>query len=328
MSKEKVGGQSAIQTVADRPAILLMQPFLQPIEDRLEGAYTVHRLYRAQNRQAFLAEVGPSVRGVVTGGARGISQAMMDALPALEIIAVNGIGTDAVDLDRAHQRGIRVTTTPDVLTDDVADLAMGLLLAVSRRICANDHFVRSGRWPTGGVPLARKVTGKRVGILGLGRVGRAVARRAQAFDMSIAYTSAHRHEDVSFRFVPALEDLAKDSDVLVVTVSGGPRTQGIVNATVLAALGPDGILINVARGSVVDESAVVASLVEGRLGGAGLDVFADEPHVPEALWKLDNVVLQPHQGSATFETRIAMGDLILANLAAHFAGNPLPTPVE
>ncbi len=326
MSEEK-GRQSATQAIANRPAILLMQPFLPSIEGRFDDAYTVHRLYRAQDLEAFLAEVAPSVRGVVTGGARGISRAMMDALPALEIVALNGIGTDAVDLDRARQRGIRVTTTPGVLTDDVADLAMGLLLAVSRRICANDRFVRAGQWPTGGVPLAHKVTGKRLGILGLGRVGRAVVRRAQAFDMPIAYTSAHRHEDVSFRFVPSLEDLARDSDVLVVTLSGGPATQGIINADVLTALGPDGILINVARGSVVDEAALVASLVEGRLGGAGLDVFVNEPQIPEALWKLDNVVLQPHQGSATAETRLAMGELILANLAAHFAGEPLLTPV-
>ena len=320
-------GNLSLRINAPRPVVLLMQPLLQSIEDGLDKAYTVHRMHQAQNCEMLLADISTSVRGVVTGGARGISRAMMDDLPALEIIALSGIGTDAVDLDRARQRGIRVTTTPDVLTDDVADLAIGLLFAVSRRTCANDRFVRAGKWLIGGVPLARKVTGKRLGILGLGRVGRAVARRAQAFDMSIAYTSAHRHEDVPFRFVPVLEDLAKESDVLVVTVSGGPRTQGIVNANVLTALGPGGILINVARGSVVDEEALVFALLEGRLGGAGLDVFADEPRVPESLCRLDNVVLQPHQGSATVETRMAMGELILANLAAHFSGEPLLTPV-
>lgn len=326
MSEKRIGRQFS-QTNADRPAVLLMQPLLQPVEDRLNNAYIVHRLYRAQHREVFLAEVAPRVRGVVTGGARGIDRAIMDALPVLEIVAINGIGTDAVDLDRARQRGIHVTTTPGVLTDDVADLAMGLLLAVSRRICTNDRFVRAGQWPTGGVSLTRKVTGKRLGILGLGRVGRAVARRAQAFDMSIAYTSRKKYEDVTFQFVPTLEDLAKNSDVLLVTVSGGSGTQGIVDASVLTALGPDGILINVARGSVVDEPALVTALAEGRLGGAGLDVFSDEPNVPEALRELDNVVLQPHQGSATVETRMAMGELILANLAAHFAGDPLLTPV-
>jgi hydroxypyruvate reductase len=310
-----------------QPAVLVLQPMMQQLEEGLDGAYRVHRLYKAQDREAMLGEVAPHVRGVVTGGSLGVPHTIMEALPALEIIAINGIGTDAVNLDRARQRSIRVTTTPNVLTDDVADMAMGLLLAASRQLCTGDRFVRAGQWPTGKLPLARKVTGKRLGILGLGRIGRAIARRADAFDMSIAYTDVRSFEDVPYRFVPTLKGLAEASDVLVVAASGGPESQGIINEAVLNALGPDGILINVARGSVVDEPALVAALAEGRLGGAGLDVFADEPRVPEALWHLNNVVLQPHQASATVETRLAMGELVLANLAAHFAGQPLPTPV-
>jgi lactate dehydrogenase-like 2-hydroxyacid dehydrogenase len=316
-----------MNTPAERPVVLLLQSLVPLIESKLDDACTVHRLHRAPDRQAMLADVGPSVRGVVTGGAIGIKRDLMDALPALEIVAVHGIGTDAVDLDQARRRGIRVTTTPNVLTDDVADMAIGLLLSTSRRLCTNDRFVRAGQWLTGGVPLARKVTGKRLGLLGLGRVGRAIAHRAQAFGMAIAYTDVRQFDDVPYRYVPTLDELAGGSDILVVAASGGPQSKGIVGAAVLDALGRDGILINVARGSIVDEPALVAALTEGRLGGAGLDVFADEPRVPDQLLRMDNVVLQPHQASATLETRIAMGELVLANLAAHFAGKPLPTPV-
>jgi lactate dehydrogenase-like 2-hydroxyacid dehydrogenase len=310
-----------------QPAVLLLQPIMKLIEAGLDEAYRVHCLYEAQDREAMLAEVGPSIRGVVTGGVLGVPRAIMDALPALEVIAISGIGTDAVDLDRARQRGIRVTTTPNVLTDDVADMAMGLLLATARQLCTGDRFVRAGRWPTGKLPLARKVTGKRLGILGLGRVGRAIARRAAAFEMPVAYTDIRRFDDVPYCFFPTLEELADASDVLVVAASGGSGSQSIVNGAVLNALGPDGFLINVGRGSIVDEPALVAALAEGRLGGAGLDVFTEEPNVPEALWRMNNVVLQPHQASATVETRLAMGELVLANLAAHFAGQPLPTAV-
>ncbi len=284
-------------------------------------------MFQASDRTALLASIGPRVRAIVTGGGSGASKAIVDALPALEIIAINGIGTDAVDLERARARSVRVTTTPDVLTDDVADTAMALLLAVARRICVGDRFVREGRWPEGGLPLATKVSGKRLGILGLGRVGRAVARRAEGFDLTIAYTDLRAAEDVVYRHHPVLEHLARDSDFLVVAASGGSGSRGIVDAGVLDALGPAGVLVNVARGSVVDEPALVAALSEGRLGGAGLDVFANEPHVPRALWDMPNVVLQPHQASATVETRRAMADLVLGNLEAHFAGREPLTPV-
>jgi len=318
-------GRSEVLKV--RPEILVMQPFMKPIEAKFDAAYVVHRLYGVKDREALLAEVAERIKGVVTGGALGLPRDLMDRLPRLEVVAINGIGTDAVDLTKARERGIRVATTPNVLTDDVADMAMGLILATSRQLCTGDRFVRSGQWLKGNLPLARKVTGKRLGVLGLGKVGRAIAKRAEAFNMSIAYTDIRSFDDVSYTFVPTLKDLANESDILVVAAAGGPQSQGIVNSDVLNALGSDGILINVGRGSIVDEPALIAALTGGRLGGAGLDVFNDEPRVPEALWKLDNVVLQPHQASATIETRIAMGELILANLSAHFAGKPLPTAV-
>jgi hydroxypyruvate reductase len=222
---------------------------------------------------------------------------------------------------------VRVTTTPDVLTDDVADMAIALLLAAFRRLCEGDRFVRAGRWPSAGLPVARRVTGKRLGILGLGRIGRAIARRAEPFAMPVSYTDLRAAEGVSYRFVADLVDLARDVDALVVAASGGAGSKHLVNTTVLNALGPEGVLINVARGSVVDEVALVAPLVDGRLGGAGLDVFANEPNVPSELWRMERVVLQPHRASATLETRADMGDLLVANLAAHFAGQALPAAV-
>jgi hydroxypyruvate reductase len=309
-----------------KPEILLIEPMMPEVEAQLDAAYRVHRLFQAHDPMALVAQVGPAVRGIATGGAHGVANDVFDALPHLEIIAINGIGTDAVDLERARARGVRVTTTPGVLTDDVADLAIGLMLAVSRRVCVADRFVREGRWPQEHLPLATKMAGKRLGIFGLGQVGRAIARRAEGFDMPIAYCDRHP-VDVAYRFVPEIEELARDSDLLVIAASGGPATRGLVNRRVLYALGPQGVLINVARGSIVDEEALVAALAEGRLGGAGLDVFMHEPNVPERLWAMDNVVLQPHQASATVETRRAMADLVLANLAAHFAGRELPTPV-
>lgn len=310
-----------------KPDILLIEPMTQDVEAQLDAAYTVHRLSMATDHRAFIADVGANVRGIVTGGRTGASDAIINALPKLEIISINGIGTDAINLDLARRRGIHVTTTPDVLTDDVADLAIALLLAAARRICVGDRFVRAGGWLRGHVPLATKVSGKRLGIIGLGRVGRAIARRAEGFDLSIAYADPLRKDDVLYRYQPELRSLASEVDFLVIAAAGGPASRNIVNRDVLDALGPKGILINVARGSIVDEEALVAALTEGRLGGAGLDVFAHEPEVPEALWRLDNVVLQPHRASATVETRRAMADLVLANLAAHFAGQELPSAV-
>jgi hydroxypyruvate reductase len=310
-----------------KPEILMVESMMPETEAQLEAAYRVHRLYNAEDRAALLKEVGPMVRGIATGGRLGASAEIIDALPRLEIIAINGVGTDAIDLERARARGIRITTTPDVLTEDVADLVLGLMIAVSRRICAADRFVRAGRWPSDHMGLSASVHGKRLGIFGLGHIGRAVAHRAEAFGMPTAYTERQPATDCVYRFVPNLVGLAKDSDFLVLAASATAATHNIVNHAVLDALGPSGILINVSRGSVVDEDALVAALTEGRLGGAGLDVFAHEPNVPKALWSMDNVVLLPHQASATIETRRAMADLVLGNLAAHFAGREPLTPV-
>ena len=295
---------------------------------RLDETYVLHRLWQAQDPKRFLAEKGSPVRGAVTNGIVGMKGDLIEALPALEIIGVFGVGVDAVDLATARARGVRVTNTPDVLTEGVAELGIALLLAVARRIPFNDRYVRSGRWPKEGDPaLASSLAGRRLGIVGLGRIGRRVALLAEAFGMVISYTGPRRKDDVAWRYYGDPVDMARDVDVLIVTCKGGAETAGLVGREVIEALGPEGWLINIARGSVVDEAALVEAVVSGRLGAAGLDVFAREPQVPEALLGLDNVVLQPHQGSASEETRSAMGRLVLENLEAHFAGRPLLTPV-
>ncbi len=275
----------------------------------------------------MLAEIGPQVRGVLTSGGAGINGETIGKLPKLEIVAVVGVGYDPVDLPACKARGIRVTNTPDVLTDDVADVAVGLTLNVMRRFVAADKFVRAGDWLKGGQALTEKVGGKTVGIIGMGRIGQAIARRAAAMEAKVVYHGPREKKEVPYRYYPNLEEMARDASVVIAACPGGEATRGIVNAKVIEALGTKGYFVNISRGSVVDEPALVKALVEGRLGGAGLDVFADEPKVPDALIKLDNVVLAPHVGSATRETRKAMGDLAVANLVAHFGGKPLLTPV-
>ena len=306
--------------------VLLAQPVPEAIDAELASAYQVHRLYQHANPQQLLADVGPRIRGVVTGGAKGISNALMDQLPALQIVAISGIGTDAVDLRHAAARGIDVTTTPGVLTADVADLAMGLIISTLRRLGEGERLVRDGQWGTLNLPLARRVSGAALGIIGLGQVGKAIARRAAAFDMDIAYNGRHEQPDSGYRFEADLVALARSVDVLVVAASadGG---QVLVTAEVLDALGPQGYLINVARGKLVDEQALVEALREHRIAGAGLDVFVDEPYVPPALCALDQVSLQPHRGSATLQTRLEMGRIVLRNLQARFAGEVPPNRV-
>jgi lactate dehydrogenase-like 2-hydroxyacid dehydrogenase len=311
-----------------KPEILIAGPFYQPQLERLEREFTAYRLWEAKDRDAFVRSRADRIRGIATTGFVGADAALMDALPKLEIISCFGVGVDAIDLPAAAQRKIIVTNTPEVLNDDVADLALALMLAASRRIAAGDRFVREGRWLKGAMPLAVKLSGKRLGILGLGRIGRAIAKRAEAFDMAIAYHSRKPVAGVPYRYHADLVSLARDSDFLVAICPGGPATRHIVNEAVMRALGPKGILVNVARGSVVDEPALVKCLREGALGGAGLDVFEAEPKVPETLFAMDNVVLAPHVGSATHETRNEMGRLTVDNLIAHFAGKPVLTPVQ
>ena len=265
-----------------------------------------------------------TTRAILGGGSVLVDQGVLDAFPALEIVAINGVGYDRVDLDAVRARGVRVTTTPDILTNEVADLAIALMLAVDRRIAFNDRTVRQGGWA---VPLGRRSTGRRIGIFGFGRIGQAIARRAAPFAGEVLYTARHERPQSDFRFLPDIGALAEACDTLILIAPGGDATRHVVNAAVLEKLGPQGVLINVARGSLVDEPALVAALEAGTIAGAGLDVFEDEPNVPEALKAMDQIVLLPHQGSATAECRAAMFALVLANLDAHFSDQPLVTPL-
>jgi lactate dehydrogenase-like 2-hydroxyacid dehydrogenase len=294
----------------------------------LEQDFTIHKLPGAAERAAFLSKFADKVRFLQTTGFHGADAALINALPKLEIIACMGVGVDAVDLDLAKKKGIAVTNTPDVLNDDVADLALALMLMTARRLALSDRYVRDGRWLKGSQPLAVKASGKKLGILGLGRIGKAIARRAASFDMDISYHGRHKQDGVPYRHYPDLVQMAKDVDFLVVICPGGAATKNLVNAAVLEALGPQGILVNVARGSVVDEPALIKALEQKKIAGAGLDVFENEPNVPEALIKMDNVVLAPHVGSATHHTRNAMAQLVVDNLKAWREGRPVLTPVK
>ncbi|WP_343526701.1 2-hydroxyacid dehydrogenase [Sphingomonas sp.] len=262
----------------------------------------------------------PTTRAIVGGGMMTVDAALLDRLPELEIIAVHGVGHDGIDRDAVAARGIRIAITPDILTDDVADQAIALWLAVERRVAANDRAMRMGNWT---VPLGRRASGRRIGIFGLGRIGQAIARRAEPFGGEILYT-ARAPKPVGWRFVPDLARLAEECDVLFLAAPGGAETRGLVNADILDRLGSEGVLVNIARGSLVDEDALIAALEAHRIAGAGLDVFAEEPDVPYALRRMNHVVLAPHQGSATREGRTAMAEMVVANLEAHFAGRPVP----
>lgn len=310
-----------------KPDILQIAPMLPSVEAALAGAYRVHRYWEAADRAVLLAEVGPGVRAVATDGHHGIPAAVMAACPTLGMAASYGVGYDAIDVAACKARGIRVSNTPDVLNDAVAELAVGLMIALCRRIPQADAYVREGRWPAGNFPLTAELTGAHAGILGLGRIGKEIARRLQAMKMRVSYHGRRAQPYEPYQYYADLEAMARDVDWLVVIAPGSAETRGIVSARVLAALGPAGALVNVARGALVDEAALVALLADGGLGGAALDVFADEPRVPEALLAMPNVVLSPHQGSATDKTRSAMGELVVRNLAAFFAGDPLLTPV-
>ncbi|MDR7251935.1 lactate dehydrogenase-like 2-hydroxyacid dehydrogenase [Nocardioides sp. BE266] len=284
--------------------------------------------YGARELAALSAGEAARSRVAVTSGVWGVRTEHLDRLPALEAVVNFGVGYDATDVDEAARRGVVVSNTPDVLTDCVADAAVGLVIDVMRGLSAADRFVRRGLWESGSTPpLARRVSGSRVGIVGLGRIGLAIARRLEGFGTTISYHNRRARTDVSYAYAPDVESLARGCDVLVLAAAGGDASRHLVDATVLDALGPRGFLVNVARGSVVDEAALVAALEEGRIAGAGLDVFASEPHVPSALLGRDDVVLLPHIGSATVETRQAMADLVLANVASYLDEGRLLTPV-
>jgi D-3-phosphoglycerate dehydrogenase len=307
--------------------IVIVGPMYPACQARLEAEFTAHKLWEAADRDAFLREVAERVRGIAVYALHGCQAEVIEALPKVEIIACMGIGVDRIDLACAKARGIRVTNTPDVVTPDTADTAMALMLAVERRIPQCDRFVKSGEWVNGDFAFGRSLGKRRVGIVGLGRIGSAIAKRCDAFDMEIAYHGPREKADAPYRHVADLVELAQWAEILVAACPGGEATRNLVDGAVIAALGPQGTLINISRGSVVDEAALIAALQSGTLGAAGLDVFASEPSVPGALRRLDNVVLSPHIGTQTHDARRAMGDLTVDNLHAHFGGRPLLSPV-
>jgi lactate dehydrogenase-like 2-hydroxyacid dehydrogenase len=304
--------------------ILQLNPILIPeINEHLASTYGVHKFFEISDKETWMRENAKRIEAVITGGHTGISQQMLEQLPSLKVVAINGVGTDAVNLDYCRSRALPVTATLGALTEDVADLAIGLMIATCRNICSVDRFVRNGQWPLfpqpNAIPLARRFSGMRVGIVGMGRVGRAVASRAVAFGCPISYTDLNPMSDVSHRFVPNLVDLAKESDALVLCAAAD-KAEGIINAEVLNALGNKGFLVNVARGRLVNEADLTSAISEGRIAGAGLDVFVDEPNVPMELLQSEKVTLQAHRASATWETRTAMARMVLASIEEAFAG--------
>ena len=312
-----------MNTKPDLLAVARLPPFLL---EPLARSFTVHGPFGADD--AGLDAVAPRIRAVCGSGDSKVGASLIDRLPALEIVSIMGVGYDGVDIAACKARGVMVGHTPDVLNDDVADLAIALALSVARRIPQADRYVRDGRWAAQGpAPLATKLSGARMGIVGMGRIGQAIAERARAFGMDIAYTARSAKPNLPYAFHDQVVGLAAFADFLVVITPGGAATRKLIDAKVLDALGPEGYLVNVSRGSVVDEAALIEALQQRRIAGAALDVFENEPNVPEALRALDNVVLTPHIGSATRATRQAMADRALANLQAHFAGRPLPSPV-
>lgn len=315
--------------MAEKPRILQMGPYPEWDQVPLEQAFSVCRYFEAADKAAFLAEVGPEIRGIATRGELGANKAIIDACPKLEIISVYGVGYDAVDLAACRARKIAVTNTPDVLTNDVADFGIAMMLCQSRGLIGGEAWVKTGNWAKSGLyPLKRRVWGRKVGILGLGRIGFEVAKRLQGFDMDIAYTDVSpKAYATGMTFVADAVALAQRSDFLFVTLAASAATRHVISKEVIAALGPEGMLINISRASNIDEEALLNALENRTLGSAALDVFEGEPNLNPRFLKLDNVLLQPHQASGTIETRKAMGQLVRDNLAAHFLGQPVLTPV-
>jgi lactate dehydrogenase-like 2-hydroxyacid dehydrogenase len=310
-----------------RPEVLVVGPLRPEQMKVLEASYALHRYDQAADKEGFLNGRAGAIRAVVTTGGFGFTADLLARLPNLEIVGSSGVGVDKIDVAACRARGVPVTNTPDVLNDDVADLGMGLVIACLREMPQGDAYVRSGAWGRQGMMrMTTSLKGKTMGIVGLGRIGREVAERARAFKMRVAYTGRNR-QDAPFDYVPDLIELARQADVLMLTCPGGEATRNLIGGTALEALGPDGWLVNMARGSVVDEPALIAALKAGTIRGAGLDVYWNEPRPDPELVALPNVAVYPHHSSGTFETRAAMSELVLDNLAAHFAGKPLLTPV-
>jgi hydroxypyruvate reductase len=309
------------------PRVLQIGPVSARLDAGMAEQYAAHPLWQEPDRETFLAQSGPAFTVAVTTARHGFTAGLMDQLPNLKAICSHGVGYDSIDVEAARARGILVSNTPDVLNDCVADLTIGLMIAAARRLGEGERLVRSGRWPAGELGLGMQVSHKRLGIVGLGRIGKAVARRAIGFGMEVRYHNRKPAEGAAFAYEPALEGLARWADFLVLTCAGGPATRNLISEAELKALGPKGILINVSRGSVVDEPALIAALQNGTIGGAGLDVYAGEPDVPKALMELPNTVLVPHIGSATVETRRAMEDTVFRNVAEFLHTKRLVTPV-
>ena len=309
--------------------ILALVPLYAPTLAELEREYTVHKLWAAKDPDALMRQVAGSVRAAVTTGLAGYSRRHVEALPKLELIACfgNPHGMSAEDKAAATARGVVVTNTPDEITATVAELALGLMIAVLRRIAEGDRFVRAGKWAAGPPPPGRSLDGKTCGIIGLGRIGREIARRAEVFGMAVRYHGPRKKADAPYPYHPDLAEMAGQCDCLVAMCPLTPQTRGLVDARVLAALGPEGFFINMARGPVADQPALIAALMERKIAGAGLDVYWDEPNVPAELVAMENVVLTPHIGSTTREIREERGRKLLANLRAYFAGKPVLNPV-
>ncbi len=311
-----------------KPTILALTPGHPGQIKAMEQHFNIIKLWRERMPEQAIRDHAKDIQALTTFIAP-VRRPLIEALPNLEIVAVGAVGVDHIDYDALAERQIALTNTPDVLTAETADTAMALMLSLVRRVVEADMYVRVGRWAGGEeFPLSTSLTGKRLGIVGLGRIGQALAKRAAAFEMDIAYFGPEEKDDMPYAYYNDLKDLAHKSDILVLTCSGGNKTRHLVDYSILSALGPSGFLVNVSRGSVVQEDDLLAALANKDIAGAALDVYASEPHVPEGLLKMDNVVLTPHIGSATRETRTAMGALVVKNLLAHFDGNPLLTPVE
>jgi len=312
-----------------KPALLITAPMMDGVLRALDAEFSVHRLWEQADREEFLARTGPDIRGLATNTLFGrLDEALLAQLPNLEIIANFGVGYDNVDAEAAAARRVVVTNTPHVLDEEVADLTIGLVLATLRQIPQADHYLRAGRWERGPFPLSGTLRGRRVGILGLGNIGKAVARRLEGFGVPIAYHGRSPQPDVAYPWHPTLIGLASWCDVLIIVVPGGAATRHLVDAPVLEALGREGVLINIARGSVVDEAALIAALREGVIQSAGLDVYEEEPHVPADLIAMPNLVLLPHVGSGSLHTREAMGRLVVDNLIGWFRDGAALTPVR